>query len=155
MAEDEEKNDEEKEKKEKPPEAKPISKQPDYPPPPGYGYGPQADPFFSAKNLHKILAIGLLIGIICLFIGAMAAAGGKFIKVEKEDDADLQRNLSAVGHLMGGVGLFLVALFVLLPFLMIKDLSDKQKNMLILLFIAILIGFTILASSGPAFSFSF
>jgi cytochrome bd-type quinol oxidase subunit 1 len=85
----------------------------------------------------------------------MLATGAKYIEVEKEDDADFQRNLSASGHLMAGVGLFIVALFVLLPFLMIRDLSEKQKNMLVLLLIAILIGFTVLASSGPLFSFSF
>lgn len=162
MAEDEEKKDEDV-KNEKPPEAKPItlppSKEtesgppPEQPPPPGYGpgpaYGPPPEPFFRANNLQKILAIGLLLGIIVLLIGAMLTASADFIKIDAkdpEDDLDLQRNLDASGHLLGGIGLFLTALFVLLPLLLIHDLSEKQQKLLMLLMMAIIIGFAFLAA---------
>ncbi|MCK5561182.1 MAG: hypothetical protein KAJ51_11330 [Thermoplasmata archaeon] len=164
MAEDEEKSEDE-EKKEKPPEAKPITLPPSKeaesaPPseqPPGYGpppaYGPPPEPFFRANNLQKILAIGLLLGIIILLVGAILSASSGFIKFDEkdlkdaQDDKDLARSLGAAGQLVGAIGLFIIALFVILPLLLIHDLSDKQRKMLILLMMAIIIGFAFLTTN--------
>jgi hypothetical protein len=162
MAEDEEKKDED-ESKEKPPEAKPItlppskeegSGPPPEQPPPGYGpppaYGPPPEPFFRASNLQRILAIGLLLGVIILLLGAILSASSGLIKFDDkdpEDDQDLARSLSASGQLVGAFGLFIIAIFVILPMMLIHDLSDKQRKMLILLMMAIIIGFAFLTTN--------
>lgn len=166
MAEDEEKPEDE-EKKEKPPEAKPItlppskeaeSAPPPEQPPPGYGpppaYGPPPEPFFRANNLQKILAFGLLFGIIILLVGAILSASSGFISVDPEDDLDDQKddqdligNLAASGQLVGAIGLFIIALFVILPLLQINDLSDKQRKLLMLLMMAVIIGFAFLTTN--------
>jgi len=159
MAEDEE-NDEETEKKDRPPEAKPISappskeadRQQEYPPPPGYaqqGYGPP-QPFFRADNLQRILAMFLLLGVIVLLVGAILVSASDFVKIDDkdpEDDYDLQRNLDAAGHLVGAIGLFLIALLaVFLPMLLIPDLSDRQKTLLMYIMVAVIIGFAFMAT---------
>ncbi len=160
MAEDEEKVEATEEKKDKPPEAKPISlppskesepaKEQEYPPPPGYaqqGYGPAPEPFFRASNLQKILAMFLLLGVIVLLVGAILTAASDFTEVDDSDSEDLARNLDAAGHLVGAIGLFLIALLaVFLPMLLITDLSDKQKTLLMYIMVAVIIGFAFMAT---------
>jgi len=124
----------------------------DGPPPPGYG--PAPTPMFSAEKLPKLLAIFILIGIIILFIGALLTSSAGFIKVEgddAEDDRDLKRNLTAGGHLMGGIGLLLTGLFIVLPLMIIKDLSDNQRILLGILLMAVILGFSLLINKTLAF----
>ena len=125
------------------------------PPPPGYG--PPPTPMFSADKLPKLLAIFLLIGIIILFIGALLTSSAGFIKIRYDDpddteaDQDMKRTLTASGHLMGGIGLLLTGLFIVLPLMIIKDLSDKQRILLGILIMAVILGFSLLINKTLAF----
>jgi hypothetical protein len=109
--------------------------QPQYPPP---------QPMFTPQNVPKLMALGLLLGIILLFIGSMLTAGGHYVKLEDEDDYDLQRNMLASGNLVAGIGLFIGALFFIIPLLMIRDIEEKHKTLLVLLLAAIIVGFALL-----------
>ena len=116
------------------------------PPPGGYpaqgGYGSLPPPkhsssMTSSRDLHKFLSIGLLIGIMILFAGAILSGIGSF----DWEDASISYTLWAVGKIVGGVGLFLTALFVIIPLMTVDDLSDYQRGFIIILMAAIIIGF--------------
>ncbi len=112
--------------------------------PPSYPQ-PTRKQLFTTENTPSFMGLGLLIGIILLFIGTMFTAVGMFVEVESSDDEDLQRNLLASGVLIDGIGLFLAAIFIVLPLLLVKNIGDKQKTFMILLLGAIIIGFALLA----------
>ena len=141
----------------KPPKPRPAPPPDDYyrqdaAPPPG-GYGPPPTPMFTAEKLPKLLAIFMLIGIIILFVGALLTSTAGFIKIEgddAEDDADLKRNLTSAGHLMGGIALFLMGLFVVIPLMVIKDLSDRQKLLIGIFLMAIILGFSLIINKTLA-----
>jgi hypothetical protein len=118
--------------------------------PPGQPPRP-VQPMFTSEGLGRVLAIGLLIGIIILFIGAALTSGAQFIKPEDEDDQDLKRSLYASGTLVGSIGLLLMGIFIVLPMMVIKDLTDAQKTLLIIVSTGIIIGFGLLISSFSAF----
>ena len=118
------------------------------PPPPPGGYPPQggygslpppkhSSSMTSSRDLHKFLSIGLLIGIIILFAGAILSGLGSF----DWDDSFINSTLWAVGKIVGGVGLFLTALFVIIPLMTVNDLTDYQRGFIIILMAAIIIGF--------------
>ncbi len=110
-------------------------------------YAPPQQPMFTADKIPKFIAIGILIGILLLFIGALLSSTAISVKVEgqdSEDEEDLQRNLRAGGHFMGSIGMFLIGLFVVLPLLLAKDLSDRQKQLMGILLLAVIIGFSLL-----------
>jgi hypothetical protein len=117
---------------------------PQYPPP---------QPMFSKENVTKLITLGLMIGIICLFIASLLAAGGKltdmtydFDEQDKYQDAiDFQNTMYGSAVLMAGIGLFLISIFLMLPLLVIKDLDDKHKKLIIFLIGAVIIGFALLA----------
>jgi hypothetical protein len=120
---------------------------PQYPPP---------QPLFSKDNVTKMMTLGLIIGIICLFIASMLVAGGKLTDVtydfddqddrDKYNDAiDFQNTMFGAAILMAGIGLFLISIFLMLPLLLIRDLDDKQKKFIIFLIGAVIIGFALLA----------
>ncbi len=119
----------------------PPSYPPQYPPP---------RPFFSADNINKFVGLGLLMGIILLFIGTMMNGSASLVKLEGlsgddyEDARDLQRNLYGGGIIIDGIGLFIISFFILLPLLLIRDLGDKQRYILILIAAAVIVGYTIL-----------
>lgn len=115
-----------------------------YPPP------PPRQPMFTPQGMPKIVAIGILIGLILLFVGSMISVGAGFMDPSEEDDAekqddqrDLQRNLVNTSRLVNAIGLFLAGLFVILPLMLIKDLSTNQRIMLVILLVAIIVGFTL------------
>ncbi len=114
--------------------------------PPSYPQTPRKA-LFTTENIPSFMGLGLLIGIILLFVGTMITAGGMYVDVESldSDDADLKRNLLASGVLIDGIGLFLAAIFIVLPLLLVKNIGDKQKTFMILLLGAIIIGFSLLA----------
>jgi hypothetical protein len=85
------------------------------------------------------MTYALLIGMICLFLGAMLSAGARF-----DIDFELSRNLAGAGALIAGIGLFLMAILITLPFLLIKEFDEKYKKYFIGLLIAIIIGFALL-----------
>lgn len=116
-----------------------------YPPP------PPAKPMFTPEGMPKILAIGILIGIILLFVGSMIFVAASYMDPSEEEDAedrddayDLQRNLYTSSRLVGAIGLFLTGIFTVLPLMLIKDLSTTQRIMLIGIIAAIIIGFTLI-----------
>jgi uncharacterized membrane protein len=108
---------------------------------------------FSKENVTKLITLGLMIGIICLFIASLLAAGGKltdmtydFDEQDKYQDAiDFQNTMYGSAVLMAGIGLFLISIFLMLPLLVIKDLDDKHKKLIIFLIGAVIIGFALLA----------
>ena len=109
----------------------------DYPPPP-------SKPLFSSENIYKLMALGLLIGIILLFIGGMLTAGAMYMKPKDEGGFDTQRVLYASGVLIDSIGLFLMAIFLVIPLLIVKDLNDKQRTLIIILAAAVIVGFVLL-----------
>ena len=90
------------------------------------------------------MALGILIGIILLFIGGLLTAGAMYMKPKDEGGIDTQRILFASGVMIDSVGLFLMAIFLVMPLLIVKDLTDKQRTLLIILIAAVIIGFVLL-----------
>ena len=123
-----------------------------YPPPPGaYPPPPPREPMMTAGRLHKFMAIGIIIGIIILFVGTLLIISANYMDPTDERDADdvekasdLQRNLATTGGLINGIGLFLMGMFLVLPLMIIQDLSNKQRMMLVIILAAVIIGFSFL-----------
>ena len=120
-----------------------------YPPQQGYYQPPPKPPMFTPEGFPRILAFGLLIGIILLFVGSMIFVSAAYMDPDEEDNADkrddaydFQRNLYASSRLFGAIGLLLTGIFVILPLVLIKGLSTNQRFMLIVIISAIIIGFT-------------
>jgi hypothetical protein len=129
------------------------------PPPPSYQQGyypPPKPPLFTPEGLPKIVAIGILLGIILLFVGSMLYVSAYYMDPSEEDDAekrddavDFQRTLLASSVLMNAIGLLLAGIFVILPLMLIKNLKTNQRLMLIALIAAIIIGFAFIQARIP------
>lgn len=126
------------------PRAQPAQPAQSYPP---QGYYPPPQPLFTSGSLQRLLAVGILICVIMLFVGSMLTAGGMYVKTEDSGARDLKRNLAASGVLLGAIGLFLLGLFATLAFMQIHDLSDQQKQGILILMAAIFIGFAMLINT--------
>lgn len=112
-----------------------------YPPPPGaYPPPPPAEPMMTARNMHRILAIGVLIGVIILFVGTLLIVSSAYVT----DDWELQNNLHTSGRLIDGIGLFLTGLLLAIPLMVIRDLTVKQRALLVIILAAVIIGFTLI-----------
>jgi hypothetical protein len=122
-----------------PPEYYQLPPYPPHSPYPGY-YPPPRKQMFSSKDLTKELSTGLLIGIIILFAGAILRACANTTIVEY----DYVKYLQIGSQIVGAAGLFIMGLFVVLPIMNVKDLSDTQKLPLFILLGAIIIGFALL-----------
>ena len=68
---------------------------------------------FTADKVPKFIAIGVLIGIILLFVGALLSSTAITVEIKDDDDVDLVRNLLAGAHFMGSIGMFLIGIFEL------------------------------------------
>jgi hypothetical protein len=119
----------------------PPPQQAQYPP----SYPPQA-PLFSQQNVYKLLSLGILIGIILLFIGSLMNGAGTLVEPDSESNQDTKRNLHGWATIVDGIGLFIISIFILLPLLLIRDLENKQRTILIILIAAIIIGYTFIMS---------
>ncbi|MCK5559524.1 MAG: hypothetical protein KAJ51_02980, partial [Thermoplasmata archaeon] len=114
----------------------------------------------TANKLHRFMAIGILIGILILFVGTLLIVSANYMDPAEErdpddqDDArDLQRNIATSGGLINGIGLFLLGLFIVLPLMIIRDLSDKQRAMLVIILASVILGFSFLSLGFVYFRF--
>jgi hypothetical protein len=124
-----------------------------YPPPPGaYPPPPPREPMMTAERLHRFMAIGILIGILILFVGTLLIVSANFMDPYEETDPDdldnaldLQRNVGTSGGLINCIGLFLMGIFIVLPLMIIRELSDKQRAMLVIILASVILGFSFLS----------
>jgi hypothetical protein len=108
-------------------------------------YPPQ--PMFTKENVPRLMALGLFIGIILLFIGSMLTAGAIMMEPDAKDPGETKRTLLGAGVLIDGIGLFIMSIFIVLPLLIVRDLDEKQRTLIIILTAAIIIGFALLTAS--------
>ncbi|MHA2431415.1 MAG: hypothetical protein ACXACC_10365 [Promethearchaeota archaeon] len=107
-------------------------------------YYPPSQPFFSSRNLPKIIGIGVIVCIIMLFVGTLLTAGAYYIDVEDADDIDFQRSILATTVLVGGIGLFVLGLITTAAFIQIHDLSERQRIVLGMILVGTIFAFAIL-----------
>jgi hypothetical protein len=102
------------------------------PPPP-----PPAQPMFTSANLSKMVAIGLLVGIILLFVAGLLAGGAYFADQNFGD-------VVGGAKILGSIGLFLAGIFIVLPLMTVRDLTEEQKLFIIIILAGIIVGFAFL-----------
>jgi hypothetical protein len=107
-----------------------------YPMPPGY---PPA-PFFTAVNLNKFIAIGVLICVIMLFVGAMINTSAHYMDRDDDDVYEKMDNRYGAAIAVASIGPLILGLFATIAYLQIRDLTEHQK-----LFLGIIVMGTIFA----------
>ncbi|MFO8110725.1 MAG: hypothetical protein R6U17_09465 [Thermoplasmata archaeon] len=130
-----------------PPEQPPQQQQQWQEPPPQQYQQPPSTPMFSAEGIQKTLGMMLLIGVVIILVGSILVAASGYIERDSVGSMNLARNLNATGILLGAVGLSLPAMISSFAIFSIKDLSEKQIQMLVFVIGASLVGFAVLINA--------
>jgi len=103
---------------------------------------------FSSERIYKTLGMALVLGVVLLLVGGILVSVAGYYEPDDFDDFNTQENIRATGVLIGSIGLFSPGIVGSFALFNSRDLSDTQKQHLLILVGLSLIAFAILITTG-------
>lgn len=102
---------------------------------------------FSSARIYKTLGMALVIGVVLLLVGGILVSVAGYYDPDDLDDRNTQENIRATGVLLGTIGLFAPGIIASFGLFSSRDLSETQKQHLLILVGLSLIAFAMLIST--------